>query len=130
MLAHPGLDVRFEHAERGEVAVVLGRVLRGDLRRGDALLLRADDDLVVDVRDVADVGHLVAEKAQRAHDDVGREGRPRVPDVAHVVHRRPAAVDADLAGLQGLEDDLAAAQGVEELDDGQAHGVRPRWAQG
>ena len=64
---------------------------------GDALAVCAVDHLVVDVGEVLDEGHVVAqvlhETAQRVEYDEG----PGVADVEIVVHRGAAGIDAHLA---------------------------------
>ena len=68
-----------------------------------AALLGALDDLVVDVGEVADERHLVAEEAQVAVDDVEDDQRARVADVRAVVDGDAADVHADLAGCSGTK---------------------------
>ena len=58
---------------------------------------RLGQDLVVDVRHVADQGHLVAQPEQPAPDHVEGQGGPDVADVGRALHRGPAHVDANLA---------------------------------
>ncbi len=52
------------------------------LREGERVfssLARARDDLVVDVGEVAHVGHAVAQVAQHAHEHVEAAVNPRMP---------------------------------------------------
>ena len=109
------LDVRAEHVQRVEVAVVLVGVALRELARGLAPLVRAVDDLVVDVRDVADVGDLDPAVLQVAQQQVGDQGRARVADVAEVVDRGAAAVEPTAPRLEQLEGPLLACEGV--VDD-------------
>ena len=70
--------VRVEHPESAAVLVhVSGEALR---QRTEVfpVLVRAGDDLVVDVGDVAHVGHPVAQTAQVADDRVEHHEHPRV----------------------------------------------------
>ena len=68
------------------------------------VLARAEDDLVVDVRDVDLVDHVVAEVVLHdAAQDVERQVRARVAHVAGVVHRRAAGVPEDLIAARRPE---------------------------
>jgi hypothetical protein len=75
----------------------------------------AADDLVVDVGDVAHVGHAVAAGAQPAVDDVEGQHHARMAQVAQVVHGDAADVHAHVPGLDGDEGFEAAGQRV--VDD-------------
>ena len=88
--------LRTAAAERVEVfekfRLVSGRVF---LARA-AGLADALDDFVLHIRDVHHVGEDVTLEFQIAPDQVGEDERPEIADVREVVHRRPAAVHADL----------------------------------
>ena len=84
--------------------------LVGELVRRHAPFGRAADDLVVDVRDVAHEGDLVARRFEpAAHDVEGDEGAA-VSDVAVVVHRHAADVHPNVVRLDGRKGRLRAAQ--------------------
>ena len=78
-----------------------------------------DDQLVVDVGDVDDPGHLVAEVGEVALDGVEDDRADHVADVAGLVDRRPADVHADLAGLDVWNGSFLPGQRVV---DAQGHG--------
>ena len=118
-------DVRAGHAQRVGVVEEPGRVPVGELGVADPLGGGAADDLVVDVGQVHDPGHAQAAVAQVADQQVGEQERPEVADVRRAVDRRPAAVDPDVAGLDGLERAELAGQRVLEADPG--HAAAPRW---
>ena len=61
-------------------------------------VVRLGDQLVVDVGDVDDPRHLVARVGQIALDGVEDHRADHVADVARLVDRRAAEIDADLAG--------------------------------
>ncbi len=103
---------RWQQADRGDVGVHRGDHLVGQCAHRDAALERAADDLVVDVGDVAHVGHVEAERAQPAVDDVEGRHHPRVTHVAEVVDRHAADVHAHLAGLERDEGFDPAGQRV------------------
>ncbi len=65
--------------------------------------VRLGDQLVVHVGDVDHQRDLVAGVGQVALDGVEDHRPDHVADVARLVDRRPAEVDADLAGLDRLE---------------------------
>ncbi len=110
-----GLDVRPQQAE--PVVVLVHRLREAARERLHALavLLRAIDDVVVDVRDVADEGHLVAAILEIAAHDVERGLRPRMAHVAEVVDRIAAQVHAHHAGLERFEFFFATCVRVEDL---------------
>ena len=88
--------------------------LGGDVRPRPVLVVGTVDDLVVDVRHVGHELHVQAAPAQVADEHVVLQRRPAVPEVRRPVHRRPAEVDAHLAGLaQGQLADLARGRVVE-----------------
>jgi hypothetical protein len=80
--------------------------------RASALLLGTLDDLVVDVRDVAHIGHVHPPAAQVTHHDVEDHHDAGMPQVAVVIDGHAAHIHAHLAGLDGLEDLLLAGQAV------------------
>ena len=82
----------------------------GELVRRHAALGRAADYLVVDVRDVAHEGDLVARRLEPAAHDVERNEGAAVSDVAVVVHRHAADVHPNVVRLDGRKGRLRAAQ--------------------
>jgi len=112
---HARLDVGARDAERGHVFVVRVDEARGVLGRILAALVRARDDLVVDVREVADVLDLERSREPPAH-DVERDVHARVADVREVVGRDAADVHADLARHEGHQVLFVSAQRVEDPD--------------
>ena len=107
------LVVGLLHAERREVLVHRADEARGQRVDRLAVLLRAADDLVVDIRDIAHVGDAVAAGAQPAPHHVEGDHHARVPEVAVVVDRHAADVHAHFAGPQGNEFLLCPAEGVD-----------------
>ena len=93
------------------VEVVAGDAL-GQLRDGRSVFLSLHDQLVVDVGDVDDPGHLVAEVDEVALDRVEDHRPDHVADVAGRIDRRAADVHPDLAGLDRLERLLGLTQSV------------------
>ena len=92
-------------------------VLRGHLGGAAALLVGLLDDLVVDVGDVLDEGHLVAAPLEVAADDIEGDEGARVADVDAVVDGGTAHVHAHLAGLARGELLFAARLRVVDLHD-------------
>src|SRR5204863_7921568 len=72
--------------------------------------------------DVHHPGDLEPAVAQVAHEDVGEQERAEIADVRRSVDRRPAAVDADVPRLEGLERTYLARQRVAEAG---AHAAGP-----
>ena len=68
------------------------------------------NDLVVDIRDVAHIGHLIAAIAQVAAHQVEHHQKARVTEMTVIVDRHAADIHAHPAGLDRREDFLAARQ--------------------
>jgi hypothetical protein len=101
-------------ADRADVLAHRGDHLVGELADRDAALDRALDDLVLDVRDVADIRDLVAEHLQPAIDDVERHHHAGMAHVAQVIDRHAAHVHAHLARNDRNEFFGLAGESVEE----------------
>src|SRR5690606_3321946 len=120
VLAHARLDVRVEAPERAHLLLVHRGHPARQLERRLPVLLRAHQDLVVDVRDVADVRDREPERAQAPNEQVRNQGRARVTRMRHVVHGGTAAVHADPTGIPG--DELFDAAG-ERVVQTNGHGL-------
>ncbi len=120
MLGCARLEIGLFDPERRVVLVHRRDEARGQRLDRLMVLLRALDDLVVDVGDVAHVGHLESERAQPAAHDVEHQHDPRMAEVAVVVDRHAADIHADAAGNQRDELLLFASQGVVDSQHGVA----------
>jgi hypothetical protein len=102
-LGHRGADPRrvrrLLEAEGGHVLVEARDEAVREIEGRLAALLGPLDDLVVDVREVADEGDVPAAVPEVAGEGVEGDHRPRVPDVAVVVDGHPTDVEADVALL-------------------------------
>ncbi len=97
--------VRRQHAQRHRIFVhLIDKALR---QRADrhVIFICALDDLVVDVGDVAHVGHLLiaVNLTQVARDHVEHHHHARVADVAEVVYRHAAHIHADIVRINRCE---------------------------
>jgi hypothetical protein len=104
------LVIGSQDAEGVIVPVHLADVVLGEGTDLLAALVRALDDLVVDVRDVADESDMQAAIREVAAHHIEHQLRARVSHVAQVVDGIAAHVHADAPGLDGLERLLAAAE--------------------
>ena len=114
--------VRHQHAERPDVGVELPLGLPRHL--ADRLVERqvrivargARVNLVVDVRDVADIrdGARSIDMAKQAEEQVEDDDRSRVADMGEVVDGRAADVDAHVERIDRDEDVLRPGQRVVE----------------
>ena len=87
---------------------------------GDVALKRPLDDLVVNVGDVAHVGHTQAVDFQPALNHIKCHRHAGVTDVAQVINRHAADIHADMAGLNWGK----LFQGTRQrVVDAQAHGA-------
>jgi len=90
-------------AERLHIIEVFLDVLFRDRLLGRAFFRGACDDLVVDVGEVLDVEDVIAEVLEIAADHVEGHRGPAVPEVAAVVHGRPADVHSHPPLFYGRE---------------------------
>jgi len=90
--------------------------LGGDVIPRATFFIGAVDDLVVDVGDVADEGHLEAAPQQMAADGIEHHQHAGMPHMAEVVHSDAADVHPHLARGQRTQGLLAAGQRVVKLD--------------
>src|SRR5262245_54387922 len=116
MVADTRLVIRRPAADGRHVLAIHDGHAAREIERRLSVLLRTIENLLVDVGDVADVRDLETIAAKDAYQDVERDGAPSVPRVRHVVHRRSAAVDTDLARCRRNEGLRAACEGVVEAD--------------
>ena len=65
------------------------------------VLYRPFDDLVIDIRNVAHVGHIQPARAQPTTHHVKHHHHAGMPQMAVVIHRHPAHVHIDLARRDG-----------------------------
>ncbi|MNT39876.1 hypothetical protein D3C72_1761600 [compost metagenome] len=74
-------------------------------------------DLVVDVGDVANIGHLLRaiDMAQQPEQDIEDDDRTGVADMGIVVDGRAADIHADIVGIDRPEIDLLPRQRVVQL---------------
>ena len=102
-------------AERRAVLVVRADEPLGERTHRLAVLGGALDDLVVDVRDVADERDAVARRLQVTAHDVERDQHAGVTEVAEVVDGHAADVHAHFARHDRAERFLAAGQRIVDL---------------
>ena len=92
-----------------------GDVRRGQLIERHARGLEVANDPIVDIGDVHHPGDAIAGPLQVAAQHVAEQERAEVADVGWAVDGRPAAVHADVAGLDRLEILELAAEGVGQM---------------
>jgi hypothetical protein len=98
-----GLDRGRQDAEGG-VRFVEGPGLAGrQLPHGGVVVRGIDDDLVVDVGDVLDEGHVVTRGREPASEYVQRDRSAEVADVGGGLHGGSTDVHAHMTGAQRLE---------------------------
>ena len=112
VLGGPRLDVGWESSKPAHVALVGGgRALR---QRVDRLpvLGGAHHDLVVDVRDIPDIGHARIAPLQQPIENVEDDDRPRIADMDVVVDRGAADIKAHVRRIERHERLFFARQRV------------------
>ena len=115
-----GHPVGPQDVEGIHIGEVVGDVAIAHRLHGAALLGGPFEDLVVDVGEVLHEGHRVAPPLQMAAQHVPDDVTAGVAQMAEVIDRDTAAVDAHLARLQGHEGLGAPGEGVGQP---QAHGM-------
>ena len=83
---------------------------------GGVLFGRPVDDLVVDVGEIADIGHPQAAITEIADDHVEGEGGAGMADMAVIIGGDAADIEPDMARLERLERLFLPGEGVEDLD--------------
>ena len=107
-------------AQRADVLVHGSDHLVGELADGDAALQRTFDDLVVNVGDVAHIGHAHAAGLEPALHYIKRHHHAGVANVAQVINGHAADVHADVARFERRKVFQCTRQRVV---DAQAHGM-------
>ena len=125
-LGRARLVVRRRAVQRRHVGMEIRRRARGDGGDGLARLARARVDLVIHVRDVADIGDAREGAAQEARQHVEDDDRPRIAEMREVIDRRAADIDADVSRVDRREVALAPLGAVMELDLHQPKLIPPR----
>ena len=115
VLRGPGLPIRGQDPERLAVLVHRGDEPLRHRLEGLAVLVGPRDDLVVDVRDVADVRQPVSAMAKVPRHHVKYEEHPGVAEMAVVVDRHAADVHADPAFGKRAERFLASSERVVDM---------------
>ena len=110
------LVVRAQDAERIGIFMHEGDETVGQLLDRFAIFDGTPDDLVIDVGNVADVGHVVTAGLEPAIDHVEDDHDAGVPEVAVVINRHAAHVHAYLARFDGREKLLFPFQGVMDFE--------------
>ena len=107
-----GLHIRIEAAERLHIGLEDRIGLLGQLADGDAALGGARVDLVIDVRDVADIGDGLRAigLAQQAVEHVEDDDGAGVADMGEVIDRGAADIHAHMGGIDGAERLLRAGE--------------------
>ena len=103
-------------AECGEVVEVVGGHLLGEFRHRRAADGTLGDDLVVDVGDIDDPGHLPAGVDEISLHGVEDHRADHVPDVARLVDRGAAEIHPHVARFHRDQWRLGPRQGAVDLD--------------
>ena len=118
-------------AKGGQILEIVGRHLTGQIGHRDAPGGALGDQLVVNVGDVDDPGHLPAGVDKVPLDGVEDHRPDHMADVARLVDRRAAEVHPDPTRGDRLERLLGMAERVVDLDFGKGRccllGRRHRW---
>ena len=74
-------------------------------QRGDGLIVfhRTLDDLVVNIRNVSDIGHPIALGLEPTIDHIENDQYSRMPHMTEVINRHAADIHAHMAGFDGLK---------------------------
>ena len=118
ILGRPRFDIRRQRAERRHVGVEIGERFGGDLQDRHTAFLGAGVDLVIDVGDVAHIGHARIEHAQQPGQHVEHHHGAGVADMGAVIDRRPADIHAHMAGIERGETLALPRQAVVQAQTG------------
>ena len=120
MLRRPRHVVDAGHAQALQVLHVVGGNPLGQFRDRRLLLLRLEDELVIDIRDIDHQGDPITKVSEKAFDGVEDDRPNHVAQVAGLVNGGPADVHADPPGVDRLERFLLFGQRVIDV---KAHGI-------
>src|SRR5207253_8360980 len=109
------LKGRQPHTQPSHIAMVGINVTAGDRLPGHSLLLRALDNLVIDVCKVFNKRYLEIQMLQIATDDIKDDCAARMSQMTLIVDRDAANVHPHPAGLERRKKLLAAGHGIENF---------------
>ena len=109
------MNVSLQNVESFRIVEILLDILLGDLRSGNALLLRPVDDLVVDIGEVLHELYFIASELEISSQRVKHNKRARVAYMEKVIDRRAADIHFDLARLDRHELLFAVSKRVIDL---------------
>ena len=112
ILGGPGLVIRTQHTQGIRILMHGGNKAVRQGADAFTVFLRPLDDLVVDIGDIANIGHLEPFRPQPAGHHVEHHHHPGVTKVTVVVNRHPAHIHPDLAGLNREKLLLFSRKGV------------------
>ncbi len=116
MTGRPWLDGRRQHAE-STVCVIEGPGLAGgQLPHALAGPVRVNYDLVVDVGDILNEGHIKPGRGEPAAQDVERDRGTHMPDMWRGLDGGPTDVHAHMTGAQRLEGPRAPGARVVDVE--------------
>ncbi len=125
MTAGPGLDGRGFHVQKAHGLVVALRVILHHLHGLQLLQAGFLGNLVLpfigivlqvsDVRDVADITHLVAQILQETEQHVIGDTRTGVAQMGVPIYGRAAYIHAHMSFMDGLEQFLVAGKGIGQI---------------
>ncbi|MNZ86245.1 hypothetical protein D3C78_1050620 [compost metagenome] len=116
----PGLEIRAFDAQGVRILVQRRNHAVGQLADGFAVFHGPTDDLVVDVGDVAHIGHAQAAGAQPALHDIKGDHGAGMPQMTQVIDGHAAHIHADVARLKRRKRFQCTRQRVV---DTQTHGM-------
>ena len=94
------LMVRRQRPQCGYIAVKAGDRIVTQLPDINIAFSGTGDDLVINIGDVAHIGHLRIVMTQQTHQHVKYDNRPRIADMNAVIDRWPAGIDAHILCIQ------------------------------
>ena len=76
------------------------------------ILIRTINNLVVNIRDVSDIGHVITHSLEIAIDHIKNHHHARMTQVTEVIHRHATDIQIHLARLKRLKSFFAAREVV------------------
>jgi len=99
-----GLDIGGQRAERRHILMEVTGRAGGEAGDRLARFGGAGDDLVIDIGDVADIGHAGEKAPQQPHQRVEHHHGPGIAEMGEVIDGGTADIDADMRGIEGDEE--------------------------
>ncbi|GAS70066.1 hypothetical protein NGUA39_04215 [Salmonella enterica] len=115
MVRSARFQVRAQNIQRIEIAMHFRNHTINQRDKALAVFIRALDDFVVDIGNVAHIFQLIAEEAQITRNDIERNESTSVANMTEIVNGNTTHVHADFPGMNRFEFLFLARQCIKDF---------------